>query len=164
MLIDYHQFTKDINKIDLDDICSDWQWLLKNQYSPIMISFSGDMFLVNNTKTISWLDTGKGELKNIAENIIQFKLLLEDLDNVENWFLASTVLDLIEQGMILKENEVYSYKQMPIINGDYSLSNFEKTDISVHFSITGQICRQVINLPEGTRINKVVINPFTKNN
>jgi hypothetical protein len=76
---------------------------------------------------------------------------------------TSTVLDLIESGLILKENQVYSYKLMPILNGDYLVENFEATDISVHFSITGQTFKQVINLPEGTRINNVVINPFTKN-
>ena len=163
MTVDYNQLIKDITKIDLDDICSDWQWLLNNQYSPIMVAFSGDMFVVDKNAAIFWLDTGKGHLKQIADSIEEFKSSLEDLDNIDEWLLASTVLDLIETGMTLKENEVYSYKTMPILNGNYSLENFEATNISVHFSMTGQICRQIINLPEGTRINKVAINPFTNN-
>ena len=163
MAVDYNQFIKDITKIDLDDICSDWQWLLNNEYSPIMVSLSGDMFLIGKNIAIFWLDTGKGQLKKIADTIDEFKSALEDLDNIDEWLLASTVLDLIETKITLKENEVYSYKKMPILKGDYSLENFEPTDISVHFSMTGQISKQVINLPEGTRINKIVINPFTKN-
>jgi len=163
MTVHYNQIIKDITKIDLHEICSDWQWLLKNQYSPIMVPFSGDLFLVDKTAAVFWLDTGKGQLQQVSDNIEEFKSALEDLDNIDEWLLASTVLDLIETGMTLKENEVYSYKTMPILNGDYSLENFEATDISVHFSMTGQICRQVINLPEGTRIDKVVIDPFTKN-
>jgi hypothetical protein len=163
MTIDFRQFIKDISKIDLDDICSDWQWLLNNEYSPIMVSLSGDMFLTDKNSAIFWLDTGKGQLKRVADSLALFKSLLEDLDNIDEWLMASTVLDLIEAGISLKENQVYSYKTMPILNGDYSIENFDTTDISVHFSITGQICGQVINLPEGTRINKVVINPFTKN-
>jgi len=163
MNFDYNQFIKDITKIDLDDICSDWQWLLNKEYSPVMVSLSGDMFLADQNALIFWLDTGKGQMKKIADNTHHFKSLLEDLDNIDEWLMASTVLDLIEADILLKENEVYSYKIMPILNGDYSLENFDTADISVHFSMTGQICRQVINLPEGTRINKVVINPFTKN-
>ena len=50
---------------------------------------------------------------------------------------------------------------MPVLGGDYSLENFEMTDISVHFSITGQICSQVKDLPERTRIGKIT---FTKGN
>lgn len=164
MTVDYNDFIKDITKIDLEDICSDWQWLLNNQYSPIMVSCSGDMFLADSNGVVSWLDTGKGQLTQVAESIEQFTSALEDVDNIDEWLLASTVLDLRDAGITLEEDEVYSYKLMPILNGDYSLDNFETTDISVHFSMTGQICRQVINLPEGTKINKVNINPFIKDN
>jgi hypothetical protein len=159
MLLDYRQFTKDLNKIDLQDICSDWQWLLNNEYSPIMVSLSGDMFLSKFDGVISWLDTGTGQLEKIAENSAEFLLALTDLDNIDKWLLASTVLELIENGLILKETEVYSYKIMPIMNGDYSTKNFNATDISVHFSMTGQICRQLQNVPNGTKINKVTIAP-----
>ena len=85
MTVDYNQFIKDITKIDLNDICSDWQWLLNNQYSPIMVSLSGDMFLVDENAAIFWLDTGKGKLKEIAESIEEFKSALEDLDNIDEW-------------------------------------------------------------------------------
>jgi hypothetical protein len=160
MTIDFRQFIKALSKIDLDDICSDWQWLLNNQYSPIMVSCSGDVFLADSKGAISWLDTGIGQLKKVADSTEQFFIALEDIDNIDNWLLASTVLDLIESGLILKENEVYSYKLMPIMNGDYSLTNFDATDISVHFSMTGQICRQLQNVPNGTKINKVSIAPY----
>jgi len=162
MTIDYRQFIKDISKVDLTDICSDWQWLLNNQYTPIIVSCSGDMFLIDKSKSISWLDTGTGQLQKVAENIDQFNLALIDIDNIDKWFLASVVLDLIEKGMTLKENQVYSYKLMPILSGDYSVENFDMTDISVHFSITGQICKQIKDMPDGTKIGKVAIDPFTK--
>lgn len=159
MTIDYRQFIKDINKIDLDDICSDWQWLLNNEYSPIMVTLSGDAFLSDKGGSIHWLDTGTGQLKKVAQSSNGFYIGLEDIDNIDNWLSASTVLDLIESGLILKENEVYSYKLMPIMNGDYSVENFDATDMSVHFSMTGQICRQLHNVPDGTKINKVIIQP-----
>lgn len=163
MTITYRQFIKDISKIDVDDICSDWQWLLNGQYKPIIISCSGDMFLTHKDGSINWLDTGTGQLQKIAENKDQFNSELEDLDNIDKWFLASIILDLIQGNMILKEDQVYSYKRMPVLGGDYSLENFEITDISVHFSMTGQICRQVRDLPDGTKIDKIVFHPHSKN-
>ena len=163
MTVHYSQFIKDFDKIDPVDICSEWQWLLNGEYVPMMVSMSGDMFLFDKNSAVFWLDTGKGQIKKIADNSAHFESLLYDLDNIDEWFMASTVLDLIKAGISLKVNEVYSYKLMPILNGNYSVENFEPTDISVHFSMTGQICRQVINLPDGTRINKVVVDPFTKN-
>lgn len=159
MTIDYRQFIKEISKIDLDDICSDWQWLLNNEYLPIMVTLSGDIFLSDNGGSIHWLDTGTGQLKKVAQSSNDFFKGLEDVDNIDNWLLASTVLDLIESGLILNENQVYSYKLMPIMNGDYSVTNFDATDMSVHFSITGQTCRQLQNVPDGTKIKKVTIQP-----
>ncbi len=159
MTIDYRQFIKDISKIDLDDICSDWQWLLNNEYTPIVVTLSGDMFLSDKEGSIHWLDAGTGQLKKVAHSSNDFFIGLEDFDNIDNWLLASTVLDLIDSGLTLKENQVYSYKLMPIMNGDYSVTNFDATDMSVHFSMTGQICRQLQNVPDGTKINKVTIQP-----
>ena len=159
MTIDYRQFIKDISKIDKEDICSDWQWLLNDEYSPMMVTLSGDMFLSDLEGAISWLDTGTGQLKKIAKGSNEFLSALTDLNNIDNWLLASTVLDLIKSGLILKENEVYSYKLMPIMNGDFSLKNFDATDISVHFSMTGQICRQLQDVRDGRKIGKVTIAP-----
>jgi hypothetical protein len=159
MTLDYRQFIKDISKIDLEDICSEWQWLLNDQYKPTVVSLSGDMFLTAEDGAIYWLDTGIGQLQKVAENGDAFKVALQDIDNIDMWLLASVVLDLREQGIILQENQVYSYKLMPILNGDFSIDNFETTDISVHFSITGQICRQVKDLPDGTPISNITINP-----
>jgi hypothetical protein len=164
MTLDYHNFIKGISNVDLDDLCLDWQWLLDNQFTAIMVSCSGDMFLTDEKGAVNWLDTGTGQLQKIADTIPEFESALKDVDNIDKWFLAPLVLDLIEKNMVLKENEVYSYKVMPALGGDYSIDNFEKTDISVHFSMTGQICRQIKDLPDGTRVDAVKINPFTKGN
>lgn len=145
MTLDINQFIKDITLIDLQDICSDWQWLLKDNYTPIIISCSGDMFLTDSVGMVYLLDTGLGQLFLIADGIEEFNNALEDIDNFDEWLLASTVLDLLDDGIILKENEVYGWKQMPILNGSIASDNMEPTDISVHFSITGQICQQILN-------------------
>ena len=95
MTIDFRQFIKALTKIDLDDICSDWQWLLNKEYSPVMVTLSGDIFLSDKTNAIHWLDTGTGQLKKVAQNSNEFLIGLENIDNIDNWLLASTVLDLI---------------------------------------------------------------------
>ena len=55
--------------------------------------------------------------------------------------------------MTLKGNEVYSYKKLPVIGGEYSVDNMEPTDMSVHFAFSGQICEQIKDLPDGTKVN-----------
>lgn len=150
---------KDISKIDLENICSDWRWCLGNQKSVLLVSCVGDMFLLGNDGTVNWLETGFGQIEKVAENLREFEVLLEDEKNTDNWFLAPLVEEFIKQEKILKESEVYSFKLLPAMGGDYSEDNFEITDISIHFSISGQIHAQIKELPEGTKINKVSVSP-----
>jgi hypothetical protein len=42
---------------------------------------------------------------------------------------------------------------MAVLGGTYDIDNFLPTDMSVHFTFTGQICEQIKELPHGTKIN-----------
>ena len=157
MPIEFQQLIKDTNKIDLEDICSSWQWCLSEQKSVVFVSCAGDMFLVGKDNAINWLDTSIGQIKKIADSLEEFEQLLHDDENVDNWFLATLVAELINKGMILKENEVYSFKKLPALGGEYSVDNLEITDISVHFGLTGNIAEQIKDLPDGTKVNFKVV-------
>ena len=134
MTIQFQQLIKNINNIDLDDICSSWQWCQGDQKSIALVSCVGDIFLFGNDDTIDWLDTSVGQLKQVATNLEEFEQLLNQEQNIDNWFLATIVEQLIINGKTLKENEVYSFKVLPTLGGDYSADNFDTTDISVHFN------------------------------
>ena len=58
---------------------------------------------------------------------------------------------------MLAEGQIYSYKTPPVLGGEYSTDNLEPTGIAVHFSVLGQIHRQVKDLPPGTKIDRIVI-------
>jgi hypothetical protein len=58
-------------------------------------------------------------------------------------------------GKELNDGQLYSYKKLPIIGGDYTVDNFEPTDIEVHFCFAGQIFRQIKDLLDGTIIDKI---------
>lgn len=111
------------------------------------------MFLVGNDNAINWLDTSIEQIKKIADSLEEFKKLLDDDINVDNWFLATLVDELISNGMTLKENEVYSFKKLPALGGEYSVNNIEVTDISVHFGLIGNIAEQIKDLPDVTKVN-----------
>ena len=148
---------KDISKIDLEDIRSDWQWKLTDQKDIVIVSLMGDIFLTGNNDEINWPETGTGRLRSVAKNLEEFESLLNNQTLVDSWLLPSLIKQLSNQGKIPNENEVYSFKIMPALGGGYSIDNFDTTDISVHFSITGQIHQQIKDLPDGTRINNVGI-------
>lgn len=148
---------KDLSKIDTADIRSDWQWLLDNQKEVILVSAIGDMFLLGNDDAVYWLETGTADLICVAENVDEFQQILLQEEITANWFMPELIDQLLAKGITLKEHQVYSFKKPPALGGDYSPENFEATDISVHFSMLGQINKQIWDAEEATKINHVSI-------
>lgn len=145
--------TKDISNVDQENILSCWQWRIANMKSIVAISYLGDLFLIGQDDAIYWLQTDTGDLSKVADNHQQFKLFLNDENKIDNWFFPQLFEQLQSAGKILKENEVYSYKKLPVLGGEYTIDNIEPTDISVHFAFSGQICEQTKNLADGTKVN-----------
>ena len=145
--------TKDLTKIDISDILSCWRWKVYEMKAVITVSVLGDIFLIGNNSKIYWLQTDTGELIQIAESFEQYQDFLNVDENIENWFAQVLLEKLIAQGKILMGNQVYSYLIMPVLGGAYSVENITPTDISVHFAFSGQICEQIKDLPDGTKVN-----------
>jgi len=135
---------------------SDWQWLVGEHMRPLLLCASGDAFLYNTQhRTVHFLDVAAGSLKDVAESVDAFQRLLTDKAFVVDHFAVQLVGDLRDAGVALKPGQIYSFKHPPVLGGEWLLSNFEATDIAVHFSVAGQLHRQVAALPDGTQITGV---------
>jgi len=153
MTLTLNQLTKDISGIDIEDILSCWRWKIGDMKAVVIMSILGDLFLADRESAVYWLQTDTGDLTKVADSLEEFDNHLNDDDKIDNWFLPLLIEKLISAGKTLKENEVYSYKQIPVIGGEYSVDNIEPTDMSVHFAFSGQICEQIKDLPNGTKVN-----------
>lgn len=158
MSLSLKELTLNISEINTDDILSCWQWAIEDMVAITLISSLGDIFFIGKDNCVHWLQCDCGTLTMVANDIQHFKELLQDDEYIDNWFLPNLVKKLIEAGKVLKENQVYSYTIIPAIGGAYSLDNIEPTDISVHFALSGQICQQIKDLPDGTSVKIVLKN------
>ena len=157
MKINWAELKIDLSKINLKNLLESWEWLIGNDKKIILISTIGDAFLEDSNGICYWLNVGEGIFEKVAENITEFETKLTNNEIVEDWFLVELVEELKKSGIKLIENNIYSYKTFPILGGEYLPENFEITDIEVHFEISGQIYKQVKDLPVRTKINKVEI-------
>lgn len=157
MKITWKDLSIDFSNIESNKLIADWIWLIGNDKKPIMISSIGDMFLQDYNDNIYWLNAGEGLLDFVSSSFNDFKLKLKDDSQVDEWFMIRLVKEIKESGLELSSGKLYGYKKLPIIGGDYIPENFELTDLEVHFSLTGQIHRQIKDLPDGTKVNFKVI-------
>ena len=88
----------------------------------------------------------------VSDSKEEFQEKLKDDNKVNEWFLVRLVEKIKENGLALTENHLYGYKKLPILGGEYKPENFELTDIEVHFELSGQIHKQIKDLPDGTKV------------
>ena len=136
-----------------EDLLSEWLWLLGDSCQIVLISSLGDLFLTNAAGRVLWLDAGAGRLTEIASGLNEFQQLRQQPANAAEWFVPQLIGDIMEGGLRLSPGECFSYKLPPMLGGQVEPANFEPTDLSVHFSILGQIAHQTKDLPEGTPIS-----------
>lgn len=144
--------TINITGIDFDHVLSSWKWRIPNIRSVVLVSCLGDVFYVGDDGGIYWLQTDCGDLTRIADDLAQFEQFLHDEEKVDDWFLPGLIEKLVQAGKVLAPNQVYSYQQLPVIGGTYSVENIVPTDIDVHFTFSGQLCEQIKDLPDGTKV------------
>jgi T6SS immunity protein Tdi1, C-terminal len=152
--ITWNELTVSLDGVDLDDLLSEWRWLVSDEYQPVVISALGDLFLRHADGRIFRLDTGWGELTDVAKDAADFKKRMVQPENCSEWFGYGLVAELIASGAALGRHQCFSYKKPPKLGGKVEADNFEPTDLSVHFGILGQIQRQIKDLPPGTPIGK----------
>jgi hypothetical protein len=116
------QLTKDITNVNLDDILSCWQWRLTQMQAVVTISSFGDLFLLGQDSSVYWLQTDKGNLIKVAENLEEYQQFLTDEGKINIWFLPFLVKQLLNAGKTLKENEVYSFKSLQLLEENMILT------------------------------------------
>jgi Domain of unknown function (DUF1851) len=120
----------------------------------------GDVFVRLNDGRIMFLDTESGELTFVAQTEEEWRNLLQRPDNVEHWFRPTFVTQLKEYHKPLGPLYVYSPTVPIILSGKLTVDNYTPSRWDVHLHVMGQIHKQVKDLPSGTRITKVHVEPW----
>lgn len=160
MRLTWNELTVAFDTHSQSDLLSEWRWLLGDSYQIVLVSSLGDLFLADTAGHIHWLDAGAARLTEVAASLDEFQHLRQQPVHATEWFATQMIGDISQRGLRLTRGQCFSYKLPPMLGGQWEPANFEPTDLSVHFSILGQICRQARDLPEGTLVSSFkVVSP-----
>ena len=139
--------------IDWRSCLEDWAWLLPDSYTIWLVNRFGDLIIVLDDESVHLVDVGAGTITELAKSREDFIQKIDDHGNAEQWLLISLVDSARSATLAIGDHECYSYRIPPILGGDYSVANLEVCDLSVHYSILGQICKQTQGVTDGTRVH-----------
>ena len=145
-------------QFDIEDALSSWRWLVPQPVRPLVMTAMGDLFLLDETGAVLFLDTINGKCETVAASQEEWEGKLADPRLTNEWFMTPLVLAL-RKTRPLKQGQCYSPKRSPITGGSLEPDNFEPTNWSVHLAFSGGLHERVKDLPPGTKITKV---NFTK--
>jgi Domain of unknown function (DUF1851) len=132
MALTLNELTVNFGHLKRELLLEDWRWLLGPTKQPILLTAIGDAFLQDmGDGSILLLDVAAGELLRVADDLAAFDALLADREFVVNYFAVEMVADLRNAGVTLGPGQIYSFRQPPVLGGEYTLENVEPTDIEV---------------------------------
>jgi len=76
----------------------------------------------------------------------------------DRYFLAGLALGAERKGIIPNASRVYGFKIPPVLGGATNVANIHVIDFVVSLHISGQLLRQIRDLPPGTRVSGFTIN------
>ncbi|TIR16105.1 MAG: DUF1851 domain-containing protein [Mesorhizobium sp.] len=145
------------SKKDVWEALDGWKWIGLDGLEPAAVSAFGDIFFRAPDGSVKLLDMIGGRLTQVSETWPAVIAQLADPDRRDELLLAGLAAAARKKGLVLADGECYDFETPPVLGGEMSAEQINKTFFVVKVHIAGQIHRQVKDLPHGTKINKVTI-------
>lgn len=143
----YHAITS-----DTPDLLDQWRWMLGGHPRLRGWSSAGDLFYADELGQLWRLDAGAGESELLAPSNAAFMKLLADDTAAEELLLVATVREFEAHHGTLEPNHCLGFRTLPVFGGAYTADNRYALPVEEYASFTGDVHRQIRDLPDGARI------------
>ena len=121
-----------------------WRWRLGADFTPLLPTVFGHLFLEQADGTVWFLDTWSGELYKVAVDYAGFRAAVSgDQEFLSRWFMPEVVIALRDAGIRLEPGQCYTPFVSPGLGGDIAAGNFMAVPLRVHLATTAAECQQL---------------------
>ena len=139
------------------DLLAEWRWLLGAEARLLGWASSGDLFVTDARGAVSRLDTEGGALEPVSGSADEFRRALEDPGRAEDLLLGSVVREFEARHGPLGPGDCLGFRTLPVFGGAYTSENRVRLPIAEHAAVTGDVHRQVRDLPDGARVSIKIV-------
>lgn len=144
-------YTLEADGLDWGDLLASWAWVLPDEFTLWFANLFGDLFIVLDDGSVQKLDVGTGALEKLAESREAFSEAMDEVGNASDWLMIPLVDDLVAAGVTLAPGQCYSYVQLPVLGGDYTVANIRVVSIDQHYKAFGPLHERIKGLTSGTQ-------------
>ena len=99
MAIGWSDLTFTPNDDAIERLAEAWAWLLRDPFQPVLFSTIGDVFFARDSGEVWWLNTGTGELTQVADSVDHFRELL-NTEIADEWLMPVVIAQLHAAGKV----------------------------------------------------------------
>ena len=152
----------------LGDGCRDWDWFVDwSVREVVLVTAWGDLFITDTDRENVWfLSTNNGTIEDLEFPPSELRAALQTPIAKEVLLMAESAalcqIDMAGVGVgPLKLGNVLSLSIPAVLGGEMLPDNIDSVQLATHLSFQGQLQRQVKDIPEGSVIKEVEIDPET---
>jgi len=126
-------------ELDAERVLRAWRWLIRPEFSPVLCTACGDLFLQRPGGAVFWLDVANGAFRSAAPSGEALDTQARDPERYDEWFKPRLVQAARKHSRPLREGECYSYTLPPALGGRNDAKNLSPRPIAEHFDAMGAL-------------------------
>lgn len=147
-----------VDGLEVERLLSDWRWLCPSRATLLARNVFGELFLQDETGVILWLNTTTGKLSRVAESKAQFLQMAETSEKRREWLAEHEAKAYAERGLVPGSSQCIGFGVPAVFAEGGTPATAYIADIYEHVSFLGDLHRQIVSLPDGSKI-QLRVNP-----
>ena len=139
--------------IDWASLLAPFHWLIPREFTVWLVNRYGDVVFVRDDGSVHMLDIGRGTVTTLAASRDEFATLLDEHGNAADWLMIPLVDRCVAAGLFLRSGQCYTYRQPPVLGGDYTVANTTVTTLLDHYAFYGALHDRIKDLADGEKVH-----------
>jgi hypothetical protein len=134
-----------------------WRWLIGGAPTLVGWSAGGDMFIEQADGKIAMIDLGAANVSVVADGKAEFRAQLATPRGAAELLQLAVVEAFVSTHGALHRDCCLGYTTLPALGGSYTVDNRYSVRIEEHAAFTGDVHRQIRDLPDGAKVTIKIV-------
>jgi hypothetical protein len=141
-----------VNDLESERLLSNWRWLCPANVSLLAKNLFGELFLMDETGVVLWLNTTAGKLSKVANSKAEFLVLAETSQKRREWFVEQEAVAYAGRGLVPSSSQCIGFGVPAVFAEGGTPDTAFIADIYEHVSFLGDLNQQLSASPDGSKV------------
>lgn len=147
-----------VDHLEVKGLLSEWPWVCPCQVSLLARNVFGELFLLDKTGPVFWLNTTTGQCDKVSDSKAQCMEKAETREKRQEWFAEPQMQAYAQPGLVPGSSPCIGFGVPAVFAEGGTPETAYIADIYEHVSFLGDLHRQIAELPDGSKVS-LRVNP-----